>query len=57
MSRYFIGIGSNKNAEHNCVAMIEAIMMSFRQVMLSSIVRTPALGIDAPDYLKCCYQF
>ncbi|MET4696032.1 2-amino-4-hydroxy-6-hydroxymethyldihydropteridine diphosphokinase [Endozoicomonas lisbonensis] len=48
MTRYFVGIGSNENAVHNCTAMIRAIRSAFRQVCVSSIVQTPDYGVTAP---------
>ena len=57
MTRYFVGIGSNENAVHNCTAMIRAIRSAFRQVCVSSIVQTPAYGIDAPNYLNAVVSF
>lgn len=57
MTRYFVGIGSNENAVHNCTAMIRAIRFAFRQVCVSSIVQTPAYGVDAPHYLNAVVSF
>ncbi|UYM14226.1 2-amino-4-hydroxy-6-hydroxymethyldihydropteridine diphosphokinase [Endozoicomonas euniceicola] len=57
MNRYFVGIGSNENAVHNCTAMIRAIRSAFRQVCVSSIVQTPAYGVDAPHYLNAVVSF
>ena len=57
MKRYFIGIGSNKNAERNCVAMIESIMAAFPPVYVSSVVKTTALGMHAADYLNAVVSF
>ncbi|MCW7556149.1 2-amino-4-hydroxy-6-hydroxymethyldihydropteridine diphosphokinase [Endozoicomonas gorgoniicola] len=57
MTRYFVGIGSNENAVHNCTAMISAIRSAFRQVCVSSIVQTPAYGVDAPHYLNAVVSF
>lgn len=51
MTHYFIGIGSNENTEHNCVAMIRTLRACFSKVTISSVVMTPAHGVNAPDYV------
>lgn len=57
MTRYFVGIGSNFNAVENCTAMIKAIVSAFQKVCVSTVVRTPAFGVEAPDYLNAVVSF
>ena len=57
MTRYFVGIGSNDNAVENCTAMIKAIASAFQKVCVSTVVRSPACGVKAPDYLNAVVSF
>ncbi|AMO58177.1 hypothetical protein GZ77_20820 [Endozoicomonas montiporae] len=57
MTRYFVGIGSNEKAVQNCAAMIRAVCSTFQSVCVSSVVRTPACGVDAPNYLNAVVSF
>lgn len=52
MTQYFIGIGSNDQADESCRLMIAALRNQFDDVQVSKLVRTPAHGIEAPDYLN-----
>ena len=52
MTRYFIGIGSNENAQENCQQMITALKEQFGDIQLSRVVQTQAYGLEAPDYLN-----
>ena len=58
MTRYFIGIGSNHNADTNCRLMMQALQDTFDDVQFSRVHRTPAYGIEAPDYLNAvaCFE-
>ena len=58
MTRYFIGIGSNDQAEKNCQLMISALKNTFDDVQVSRLIWTPAHGIFAPDYLNgvACFE-
>lgn len=58
MTRYFVGIGSNDNAEKNCELMIQALKNKFGNVLVSQLIRTPAVGIEAPDYFNAvaCFE-
>ena len=52
VTRYFIGIGSNYNAQENCQQMIAALKERFGDIKLSRIIQTKACGIEAPDYMN-----
>ena len=58
MTRYFIGIGSNHDADKNCRLMMLALQEKFDDVQFSQVHRTPAHGIEAPDYLNAvaCFE-
>ncbi|MGI9276719.1 MAG: 2-amino-4-hydroxy-6-hydroxymethyldihydropteridine diphosphokinase [Endozoicomonas sp.] len=61
MTCYFLGIGSNDDAENNCRLMIEAIRKTFDDVRLSRVICTEAHGEDhdgAPDYYNAvaCFE-
>ena len=58
MTRYFIGIGSNHQADKNCRLMINALRDRFEVVQVSRVIKTPAYGIEAPDYLNAvaCFE-
>ena len=59
MTRYYVGIGSNENAEENCVAMINAVRTTFQKVAVSSVVRSAAFGHEkgVPDYINAVLRF
>ena len=58
MTRYFIGIGSNDQADRNCRLMMESLQNTFENVQFSQLTRTKAVGIEAPDYLNAvaCFE-
>ena len=58
MTRYFIGIGSNHQADKNCRLMMQALQEAFGDVQFSKLHKTPAYGIEAPDYLNAvaCFE-
>ena len=58
MTRYFIGIGSNHHADKNCRLMMQALRERFDDVQFSKLHKTPAYGIEAPDYLNAvaCFE-
>ena len=61
MTCYFLGIGSNDDAENNCRLMIEAIRETFDDVRLSRVICTEAHGEahdGAPDYYNAvaCFE-
>jgi 2-amino-4-hydroxy-6-hydroxymethyldihydropteridine diphosphokinase len=58
MTLYYIGVGSNEEAEYNCRQMIQALRHQFGRLSVSSLIRTSAEGVDAPDYYNAvvCFQ-
>ena len=58
MTRYFIGIGSNHQADKNCRLMMQALRDKFEDVQFSRLLKTPAYGVQAPDYLNsvACFE-
>ena len=58
MTRYFLGIGSNHQADKNCRLMMQALTEEFDNVQFSQLLRIPAYGIEAPDYLNAvaCFE-
>lgn len=57
MTVYFLGIGSNVNAEQQCRRMISTIDVAFGPIKASELVITKAVGIDAPDYVNGVVYF
>ncbi len=52
MTFYVLGIGSNKNAESQCRQMVAAINAAFGPLIVSELVVTQAVGVNAPDYVN-----
>ena len=54
---YYLGLGSNQNAETNMQRMLELTCKQFGDVLVSSIVKTEAEGERASDYLNTVVCF
>ncbi|WP_062262965.1 2-amino-4-hydroxy-6-hydroxymethyldihydropteridine diphosphokinase [Endozoicomonas arenosclerae] len=57
MTLYYIGVGSNEEAESNCRKMIEAFRQQFGTLLVSSLIQTSAEGVDAADYYNAVVCF
>ena len=52
MSRIFLGLGSNINAEQNLAAGIARLSEHYSLLRVSPWYRSPALGFDGPDFIN-----
>ncbi|KEQ16963.1 2-amino-4-hydroxy-6-hydroxymethyldihydropteridine diphosphokinase [Endozoicomonas numazuensis] len=57
MTLFYIGVGSNDEAENNCQQMIQALRQQFGTVLVSSLIQTTAEGVDAADYYNSVVCF
>ena len=57
MTLYYLGIGSNDQAEGSCRKMILALRESFGSLSVSSLIKTKAVGSEAADYLNAVVCF
>ena len=49
----YLGLGSNRNAEANIAAGIQALRKAFGNVRISPVYRSPAVGFEGSDFLNC----
>ncbi|KAA2283993.1 2-amino-4-hydroxy-6-hydroxymethyldihydropteridine diphosphokinase [Arenimonas fontis] len=52
MSRAWLSLGSNIEAEANLRAAAAALRQGFGDVVFSPVYRTPAVGFEGPDFLN-----
>ena len=52
MSTAYLGLGSNIDAENNIRSGIAELRRSFRQVSLSPVYRSPAVGFEGDDFIN-----
>jgi 2-amino-4-hydroxy-6-hydroxymethyldihydropteridine diphosphokinase len=52
MHSAYLSIGSNLDPERHLRAAAEALRERFGDVVLSSVLRTPAIGFDGPDFFN-----
>ncbi len=52
MTLYYLGLGSNQDAETNIRKMLDILQSRFDELLVSSIIRTRAEGSRAADYLN-----
>ncbi|MCD8523096.1 MAG: 2-amino-4-hydroxy-6-hydroxymethyldihydropteridine diphosphokinase [Saccharospirillaceae bacterium] len=52
MSRIFLGLGSNINAERNLAAGIARLSQRYSLLRVSPWYRSPAMGFDGPDFIN-----
>jgi 2-amino-4-hydroxy-6-hydroxymethyldihydropteridine diphosphokinase len=48
-----LSLGSNERPEHHLREAVRELRARFREVMVSPVYRTPAVGFDGPDFLNC----
>ena len=51
--RAYLGLGSNRDAEHNIAAGMQALRQAFEAVEVSPVYRSPAVGFEGSDFLNC----
>jgi 2-amino-4-hydroxy-6-hydroxymethyldihydropteridine diphosphokinase len=52
MGRAYLSLGSNQDAEAHLARAFEELRARFGEVAFSSVLRTPAVGFDGPDFLN-----
>ncbi|MGI9280272.1 MAG: 2-amino-4-hydroxy-6-hydroxymethyldihydropteridine diphosphokinase [Endozoicomonas sp.] len=57
MTLFYIGVGSNDEAEQNCRQMIQALRQQFGSLLVSSLIQTSAEGVEAADYYNAVVCF
>ncbi|MRI31823.1 hypothetical protein EOPP23_02285 [Endozoicomonas sp. OPT23] len=57
MTLYYLGLGSNQDAEINMQRMLVLLQKRFDELLVSSVVRTEAEGCAAADYLNAVVCF
>ncbi|MCZ8115808.1 MAG: 2-amino-4-hydroxy-6-hydroxymethyldihydropteridine diphosphokinase [Silanimonas sp.] len=48
-----LSLGSNEQPERYLRAAVDELRARFGEVVVSPVVRTPAVGFDGPDFLNC----
>ena len=52
-TKVYLGLGSNRNAEANIGAGVQALQEAFDEVRISPVYRSPAVGFEGADFLNC----
>ena len=52
MARAYLSLGSNLEPERHLARAIDELRARFGAVTVSSLLRTPAVGFDGPDFLN-----